>query len=96
MAKKFTFNNHQAYQEGPFALVKDETDGLWRIYHIQSNLTAMWIVSPFKQKRDALELAQSMIDSGITWDVADNQSFFKLNDMDRVHTIMSNLTRGLN
>lgn len=95
MAKKFYFQNVPAYQEGPFALVKDDQDGLWRIYHIESLLKAMWIIAPFKQKRDALDLVQQMIGSDIDWNVMDAKMLIDLNGEDHVHTVMSNLTRGL-
>jgi len=96
MAKKFLFRNTPAYQEGPFAIVKEGENGLWRLYHIQSNLPAMWIVAPFKQKRDALNLALSMASSDIDWNVDGAQMLVDLNGLDHVHTVMSNLTRGLN
>lgn len=95
MATKFIFLGSPAYKEGPFALVKDSTDGLWRVFHIDTEKPAMWIVAPFKQKRDALAYAESLIRSGIDWSVNSRISLFDRNDMNHVHTVMSNLTRGM-
>lgn len=96
MAKKVLFRNLPAYQEGPFALLKSPDDGLWRIYHIQSNSLAMWIIAPFKQKGDALELAKQMNLADIEWNVNTNIQLFERNQMDHIHTVMTRIKRGLN
>jgi hypothetical protein len=95
LATKFFFKNLPAYQEGHFALVKNPDDGLWYNYHIQSGLKAMWIIAPFKQKRDVLVYAQSLNESPIDWHVNSEIQLLEKNDVDRVHTIMSRISRAI-
>jgi hypothetical protein len=95
LAKKFFFKNLPAYQEGHFALIKSPDDGLWYNYHIQSQLKAMWIIAPFKQKRDALAFAKSLNDAEIDWDVNSDIQLLEKNDANHVHTIMSRISRAV-
>ena len=95
MASKITFQNKPAYQEGPFALIKDEDDGLWRVYHIKTNKAAMWIIPPFAQKRDALAYVKSLLDSPFDWDVNSETALVDKNGHDELHIYLSSLYRGM-
>jgi hypothetical protein len=95
LATKFLFNNLPAYQEGRFALVKNSDDGLWYIYHIMSGLKAMWIIPPFKQKRDALVFAQHLDQAPIDWNVNSEIQLLEKNDANQLHTIMSRISRAM-
>jgi len=91
MATKTTFKNLPAYEEGDFILLKNETDGLWYVYHAKSKMKAMWSILPFKQKRDALSYAVMLNSSSIDWNVKNETELLKRNEMDKVYTIMSNI-----
>lgn len=95
MASKIIFQDKPAYQEGPFALVKDDGDGLWHVYHIQTAKTAMWIIPPFAQKRDALAYVKSLIDSSFKWDVNSDTELIDANGYDEIYTYLSSLLRGM-
>jgi hypothetical protein len=95
LANKITFQNKPAYQEGPFALVKDDSDGLWRVYHIQTGKLCMWIIQPFKQKRDALSYAEALAQSRFDWNVNSDTELVDRNGVEPIYAYLSQIYWGM-
>ena len=96
MATKMTFNGLPAYQEGCFALVKNEEDLMWNVYHIDSGMKAMWIVPQFKQKRDAMVYVKELMETSINWSVKTAQELVERNGFDMVYSVISEIYRKVN
>jgi len=99
LAKKFIFNNFPAYHEGPFAVLKrDDIDGLWRVYHIETQQRVMGgKIKGCKQKKEALTYAFRLCNTSINWNFKSSEEMYKLNSesdlIDQIFPLIKSLTQ---
>lgn len=79
LAKKCDFNGLPAYEEGPFVMVKLPDDGLWYVYHKESNIPSMGELNPFVQKKDALTFVSELCNTNIDWNFKGRDEMGKIN-----------------